>query len=74
MPDLSQPWKIYRQSGQRRLLKDSYATEEAAVECASFMNRQLSRHQDLDRVRYVVVFEPSSSEFTASGLLPPGND
>jgi hypothetical protein len=54
MPDLNQPWKVYPQHGQRHALKDRYATGEAAQECAAFMNRQLSRHQDLDRVRYVV--------------------
>jgi hypothetical protein len=71
MSEFSLPWKVYRQHGRVHALIGSYATQDPAQEYVVFMNRQLSRHHDLDRVRYVVAFEPSTGEFTASGLLPP---
>jgi hypothetical protein len=63
MPALSLPWKVYRESGRGRRLTDRFATQEAAEEFAASMNRQNSRHQDLDAVRYVVVFKPSPEGF-----------
>jgi hypothetical protein len=74
MPALSLPWKVYLKSGRGRRLTDRFATQEAAEEFAAFMDRQNSRHQELDAVRYVVVFEPSTETSLPAPLLPPGND